>query len=72
MAWGTVSQTSIFPWAGGWAGGKFRGGSVSPIGGTSMWGGASVRGVLSLISFPLEETTHAWVEIEGFRRGGSP
>jgi hypothetical protein len=41
-------------------------------GGKLMWGGASVRGVLSLIFFPLEETTHTCVEMDGLRRGGAP
>jgi hypothetical protein len=31
-----------------------------------------MRGVLSLIYVPLEETTHTCAEIEGFRRGGAP
>jgi hypothetical protein len=35
-----------------------------------MWGGASVIGVVSLISVLLEETTHTC--IEGCRSGGAP
>jgi hypothetical protein len=38
--------------------------------GTSMCGGASVKGVLSLISAPLEYITHTCDE--GCRKGGDP
>jgi hypothetical protein len=81
MAWGTISQTGIFPFGGGGGESGTSGavvfsrnsqGSVSPNGGTLMWGGASMGGVLSPISVPLEENTHACAEIDGFRRGGAP
>jgi hypothetical protein len=41
-------------------------------GGTTMWGGASVEGVVSPISVLLEETTHTCAEIEGLRSDGAP
>jgi hypothetical protein len=47
-------------------------GSISSTGGTFIWVGDSVIGVLSLMSIPLEETTHTFVEMEGCRIGGAP
>jgi len=45
-------------------------GNSSSTGGISMWGGAYVRGLFSLMSVQLEDTTHTCAE--GGRRGGIP